>query len=319
MLVILWSLCCVLKINAAQTDFSKHAENGSYLFKYQWLDINKQPQSFNFTIDNPSLFSRFRHFKTYKPEIAQNHISKSILRGLRKEPFDDVRVEYSELNKSITLHSQDQDALYIAENRLKQWQVEYLAQYLERNDYHRYITHEGESGIKPNHVAIAAASVELFKPFKEAVLDIVEIKDVRKVSNFILGFVQSIPYSTLESRVTSSGAGYSVPTKVLWENQGDCDSKMTLTAAIMRAIMPRIDLVFVYLDNHAILGVGIEPQGDDHYIKVNGNNYVLADPTGPKLMNLGELSFDSEQSINGNHYTAETFVKTIKDEEDTEQ
>lgn len=308
-----------MNVNAEQIEFSKHPQDGSYLFKYQWEDINKEAQSFSFTIDNASLFSRFRHFKTYKPELAQNHISKSILRHLRKEPFKGVQVKYSDISQSISLRSKDEDALYQAEKDLAQWQDRYLKEYLERNNYHSFVTHEAQNGIKPNHVQIAAESVELFKPFKEAILDIVEIKDVRKVSNFILNFIQSIPYSTLESRLTSSGAGYSVPTKVLWENQGDCDSKMTLTAAIMRAVMPRIDLVFVYLDNHAMLGVGVEPRGDDNYIRVNGNIYVLADPTGPRLMSLGELSFESEQAIHANHFSTETFYKTIKDNAEAEE
>jgi hypothetical protein len=316
---IIFSLSSVAFVQAEQIDFSKHAGDDSYLFKYQWNDINKEAQAFSFTIDNGSLFSRFRSFKTYKPKVAQNHVSKSILRRLRKEPFSDVQATFSEITHSISLRSKDQDALYEAENQLGEWQEQYLNDYLSQNNYHSFVTHNSENGIKPDHVKIAAESVELFKPFKDAILDIVEIKDVRKVSNFILGFIQSIPYSTLESRVTSSGAGYSVPTKVLWENQGDCDSKMTLTAAIMRAVMPRIDLVFVYMDNHAMLGVGIEPIGEDNYISVNGNIYVLADPTGPRLMNLGELSFESEQAINANHFSTETFYKTIKDDEEIEE
>ncbi len=302
---------------AKQTHFDKQPLNDGYVFTYQWQDIDDQSQSFSFAIDNASLFGRFRDFKTYKPEVAQKYIHRSILKRIRNEPLHNARVNFSKSKRSMTVHSPDNTDLNAAKMTLHEWENLYLNEYLNQNYYHQFTNHEAVLGIKPNHVEIAAASVPFFKPFTDSILNIVEIKDVRKVSNFILGFVQSIPYSTLESRLSSSGAGYSVPTKVLWENQGDCDSKMALTAAIMRAVMPRIDLVFVYLDDHAMLGVGIEPKGNDNYIRVNGNVYVLADPTGPRLMNLGELSFETEQRIKSNLYTAETFIKIVVDEEES--
>lgn len=308
------ALLTIPSANAKQVMFNKQSEQKQTNFQYQWEDINEQQQSLNFTLDNRSLFSNFRGFKTYTPELAATYTNKKVRRALRKNRLDGVSVNFSKRSDQFTLTSLDPDALKVAEQEIRKLEASYFQEYLTSNYYHRFQTHREESGIKPDHVRIAAESVELFRPFRELILDIVGVKDVRKVSNYILGFVQSIPYSTLESRLTSSGAGYSVPTRLIWENQGDCDSKMTLAATMMRAVMPRIDLIFVYLDNHAMLGIGVEPLAGENYVRVNGNVYVLADPTGPRLMNLGTLSFDNEQAIKSNLFTAESFEKSLIDE-----
>jgi len=304
------SLFVVTLSHAKQVSFKKLAHEHSHSFHYQWLDSTDQRQSFQINLMNDVLFSQFRHFRSYDAKSVQNEVQRKIRKQLKKTPFDQVRVRFSRQQGSFTLTSNNEQALAQAEEQLAQWQHNYLKEYLDDNYYHQFKTHQQNIGIKPDHVRIASESVNSFKPLREPIIEVVGVKDVREVSNYILSMIQSIPYSTLTSRVESSGAGFNIPNKVLWENQGDCDSKMVLTAAMMRAIMPRIDLVFIYLDNHALLGIGIEPKGDEKFIEVNEHIYVLADPTGPRLMNIGELSFESEQAIKANLYSAEAFTKT---------
>ena len=146
-----------------------------------------------------------------------------------------------------------------------------------------------------------------FKVLKPIILDKVSIENVRKVTDFVLSFVQSIPYSTLESRLTSSGAGFNPPAKLLWENQGDCDSKMTLTATILRALMPRIDMAMIYIDQHAFIGIAIPAEANEISIEYQGVNYLLAEPTGPALYKLGTLAPESELAINQERYVVEEF------------
>jgi hypothetical protein len=119
--------------------------------------------------------------------------------------------------------------------------------------------------------------------------------------------VQSIPYSPLESRITSSGAGFNPPAKLLWENQGDCDSKMTLSATILRALMPRIDMVMIYIDQHALIGIAITGEAGEMTIDYQGITYLLAEPTGPALYPLGTLTPESELAVDQGRYIAEAF------------
>jgi len=119
--------------------------------------------------------------------------------------------------------------------------------------------------------------------------------------------VQSIPYAKLESRLTSSGAGFSPPLDLLYRNKGDCDSKVTLTAAILRALMPRINLTIIYIDNHALLGIDILPEGDEVTIVKDDITYVVAEPTGPAILALGQVASFSKQAVLAGLYNAEKF------------
>ncbi|MCI2285671.1 hypothetical protein L3081_22700 [Colwellia sp. MSW7] len=134
------------------------------------------------------------------------------------------------------------------------------------------------------------------------------IKNIRKVTDYVLSFVQNIPYATLESRVTSSGTGFNSPAKLLWENQGDCDSKVTLTATILRALMPRIPMVMIFIDQHAFIGIATPATTGEMTIEYQGVNYLLGEPTGPGLYKLGKLAPESELAINQGRYVVEPFL-----------
>lgn len=294
-------------VSAEQLSFSKIDTGDGYQFNYRWLDINKAEQSLSFTLPKKGLFSPFRQFREYKPEFAERYIQRQLRKSLREKPIKGVAINFDPSNNSAQLTSPDKEALTKAQMRIQEDEQQFFLDYLESQFYHQFTSHDFIRGIKPDHGRIATASIEVLTPTKDVILDTVNFRNIRLVTNYVLSFVQAIPYSTLESRVTSSGAGFNVPAKVLWENQGDCDSKMTLTAALLRTLMPRVGMVLVYIDQHAFIGLDVIPEGDDITINHDGRTFVLGDPTGPLPMNLGTISFDSEQAIKAGLYSAETF------------
>ncbi|WP_448211841.1 hypothetical protein [Colwellia sp. MEBiC06753] len=300
-------LLSVNGVNAQQLNFTKTDLGDSYQFDYQWLDINKNQRSLSFTLNKKTLFKKFRRFKEYNPKFATRYVQKNIKRSLQKQPLKGVLVNFDNSFENISLSGNNQEAIALAKQRIQQEEQTFFHQYLQSQYYHQFTDHNQNAGIKPDHIRIAHESAQLLAPAKEPIMAAVDVQNIRKVTDFTLSFVQNIPYSELISRTTSSGAGFNVPTKVIWENQGDCDSKMTLTIAILRALMPRITMAMIYIDQHAFIGIDTLPEGDDITITVNGQTFVLGDPTGPALMPLGKLSFDSEQAIHAGLYTAEVF------------
>jgi hypothetical protein len=123
--------------------------------------------------------------------------------------------------------------------------------------------------------------------------------------------VQSIPYNKLQSRLTSSGAGFNPPLKLLWENQGDCDSKMTLTAALLRALMPRIKMMLIYIKEHAFIGINIPAKPGEMTIRHDNITYLLADPTGPALLPVGIVGAESELAIVQGQYSIQRFHELL--------
>jgi len=294
--------------SSEQLHFSKKERDDNYQFSYKWQDLNSIEQSITFSLTKKALFDQFRGFKTYKAELATQYVNKNISRRLQKKPLPDVKINFDKQRGRINITGKNELKIRQAYSVLNNMEIDISTQYLKKNLYHRFITHNQVNAIKPDHTRFADLSADSLKPLKPVILENVSIKNIRAVTAFILGFIQSIPYSTLESRVTSAGAGFNPPVKVLWENQGDCDSKVTLAAALLRSLMPRINIALLFIDNHALLGVNIaaEIESDEMVVEHEGITYLLAEPTGPALLPLGTVSATSQQAILQGQYTIET-------------
>lgn len=308
------AICFILLIssniaNAEQISFTKKDLGDRIQFSYRWLDNLKIEKAINFTLPKQTIFNRFRRFKSFKSEFSEAYIHKKIQICLQESPLNGVQINFTKKDGSteVNIRGKKQKDVNEAYQELAKLEKKYSAEYLKKINYQRFITYNGINTIKPNHVLIAEQSVQDLKIFKELVLDDVNVKNVRKVTNFVLGFVQSIPYAKLESRIFSSGAGFSPPLNLLYRNKGDCDSKVTLTAAILRALMPRINLAIIYIDNHALLGIDILPEGNEATLIKDSITYVLAEPTGPATLALGKVAIFSKQAVLAGLYKAEKF------------
>ncbi len=297
------------KANAEQVKFSKTLTNGIYHFQYQWNDQFDQLQEIGFTFSRADIFDRFRSFGVYQPKLANEYVGNSLRKHYRKNPMPGVNIAFSKENGNyqVNIKSLKQNLIDNAAADITKQELIFNKKYLELKYYNEFTTPGQISAIKPDHARIANESVQDFKSIKPIIMEKASIKNIRKVTNYVLGFVQSIPYSTLESRITSSGAGFVPPLKLLWENKGDCDSKVTLTASLLRALMPRIRMALVYIDNHAMIGIEAEPKSEDIVIKHKGISYILAEPTGPAMFALGTIAPESEQAITTGHYSLETY------------
>ncbi|MBL0711348.1 MAG: hypothetical protein JJV99_10105 [Colwellia sp.] len=247
--------------------------------------------------------------KTYKSEFAQKSILRAIKKQLQQNPIKDVQVVFQQRGGNMSLQIKSLDGINTnqAYQKVKALEQQETGKYFKNNFYHPFVDHEDQAGIKVNHIDVANNSVADFKPLKSIILQKVSIKNIRQVTNYVLGFVQSIPYSTLKSRLNSSGIGFNPPAKLIWENQGDCDSKMTLTATLLRALMPRIDMAMIYIDQHAFIGIAIPAAAGEVTVRHQGITYVLAEPTGPTLYPLGTLAPESELAINQGQYVVQAY------------
>lgn len=302
-------LLLTTSINAKQISFSKEPQDEHYIFNYQWLDHSDQSQTISFALTKVALFERFRMLRPYQNEFAQKTIMRTVKKRLRKQPLKGAQVLFVQQEDKIALQvkGKKDENVALAYQVVKKIEKEATEDYFDKNYYQLFNTHDDISGVKINHTNIAAASIADFKVLKPIILDKVSIKNIRKVTNYVLSFVQSIPYSTLESRITSSGAGFNPPAKLLWENQGDCDSKMTLAATILRALMPRINIAMIFIDEHAFIGIDIPANAGEITIDHQGVSYLLGEPTGPALYKLGTLAPESELAVNQGRYIAEAF------------
>ncbi|WP_157447206.1 hypothetical protein [Catenovulum agarivorans] len=288
--------------------FEKLKQGQQTQFNYVWLNHQQQKLQLSFALDNRQLFGLFRKFKLYQPHLAQRYVYVSMQKALVSWPNKKQRVKLiSRPNdiKIVAYGSQDEQPHELMQHLL---QIQYQAQqtYLEQNTYSQMTNAFGNQVIKPDHMRIAKESLEFVQPIVEQVPQELSGYITRDSINFLLSWLQSIPYSALESRSESMGLGFNPPNKLLFENQGDCDSKSTLFAAIMRAFVPNLGIVMVYLPNHALVGLQIPYSQADEYIELDGNYYVLAEPTGPAVLPLAEIGVESKRAIDAGSFSAES-------------
>jgi len=294
-------------VQAEQLGYSRIDLGDKMQLNYHWLDQQQKEQTLSFTVDKQVLFGHFRNFKSYKSQYSEAYVIKKLKAYCRQNPFTNVTVNFNQKDQQVSLNIQgkNQQEVNAAYQKLKHLEQQYLNEYLNQHYYHKFTTYLGEQAIKPNHVEIANKSVLDVKVLKPIILEKVSVQNIRKVTNFILNFVQSIPYSPLESRITSSGAGFYPPLTLLYKNQGDCDSKVTLAAAMLRSLMPRINIIIIYIEQHALFGIEVMPMANELTLSYQGTTYVLAEPTGPALYPLGEVDDFSKQAVLAGLYSVE--------------
>jgi len=276
-------------------------------FNYQWQDHNNQPQNLSFSVNKKHLHQLFRTFKTYRPALANHYLYMKLQAELPQYQSRYTQIKLNKLGEQVQIKIKTRDTTEFHEihQKISQLRLDILNQYLANHYYTEFTDRFAQAYVKPDHIRIAQQALPLFDDIVAQAQDNLRNMSSRDIINYYLSWIQSIPYSTLDNRVTSHGAGFSPPNRLLMENQGDCDSKSTLFISLMRALFARLNLVMVYLPNHALVGLQLGHSQQDEYISLDGIDYVLAEPTGPGLFKLGEIAEDSKRDIRAGRFSIE--------------
>ncbi len=113
-----------------------------------------------------------------------------------------------------------------------------------------------------------------------------------------LAFLQTIPYDRLTGRDAAEGTGFATPVEMLHHNKGDCDSKATALAALMRRLAPEVRTAMILLPGHAVLAADVETREGDRVIRLRGDKFVLMEPAGPARIPMGTVADSSLEAFN---------------------
>lgn len=302
-------LCCWLLLSplllqpvvASQVKFERNEENGAVNLSYIWLDAAQSENSWSFSLPESALNSVMSKFKVYQPSIALQKAYIAVSKAVNNYDPRQVRIKITRLPNTLDITTSSRQAGYAGQVRGELYRVadEARQAYLASNYYTAYAGPMGGEGVIPDHQRVTAESVELLKPLGQQLQAKFPNVAAKIVANWLLPFVQSIPYETQDARLSSAGVGFLTPPQVLDQNRGDCDSKVTLMASLMRALYPTLDMVIIYLPEHALLGINVPRSNADRTLTIGGTSYVLADVAGPALMPLGRLAPGSLALIAG--------------------
>lgn len=308
--VVLWgwliaaSSACV----AAQLAFSAQKTSEQIAYEYRWQPNDGSPRSLAFALSKQALSSLPHQQHNYSPALAQRYVYVQMMKAAKAIDPKQARVTLSQQQDAIKIavRSPSQARNQAISDQLREVQQAAFDEYLHDHYYTRYTTVYNQQAVKPDHIRFIREYQEPLIPLSQAIYDnIASQSDAREYFDFLLSWVQSIPYDTLEDRSQTNGAGFLPPAGLLAHNQGDCDSKSVLTAAIARGFLPDTPMILILLPQHALLGVALTPRQGDDTVEVDGTSYILYEPTGPARLPFGQIAPDSRAAIANRHYTVE--------------
>jgi len=127
----------------------------------------------------------------------------------------------------------------------------------------------------------------------------------REIVGAFASFVQSLKYQLPpDQRVNDDGevvltVGAMMPLDTLFKQWGDCDSKSMLFAALVRSIN-LVNVTFIIMEDHLFAAVQLSPDRGEHYIRHNGDKWVLVELTD--AWPLGRVPEKHLRNINSGDY-----------------
>ncbi len=228
----------------------------------------------------------------------QEDVLQSLLQQGRAE-FPTVQFSLSRPEMELKIKGRQPEQVNKAMGWLTQQRDKLESEWLKQHYFQPFTAPDGAAAIKQDHVRIALESRSELAPLAEQLKQqgSTETEARQKTVAHMLDFVQSIPYQLLDSQSGRQGKGFLSPRQVLEQNQGDCDSKVTLMAAMLAQLFPELKQAMVFVPGHALLGVALPAKPGEATLNREGETYLLMEPTGPAQLAMGQLAPTSKTLI----------------------
>jgi hypothetical protein len=121
----------------------------------------------------------------------------------------------------------------------------------------------------------------------------------RQYLGLFVAFFQEIRYEVPPSVADGKQTlGLWVPTEVLVNNHGDCDSKAVAFGALWRNF--DTPTLVIDLPDHVLVGVPVRPGPGEHHVLIKNRYYLLAEVAGPAKSRPGSATDKSLAHLSGN-------------------
>ncbi len=292
------------QLHAKQLSYKKFNAGSDTTFSYQWRNKDTE-YKLKFDLNNGELANMPNSPANYNEKLLQDFIYSEVMRiASEVDPTRaDVDITRNHDGISFSVRSRQNNYAQQVLKKLKQTHKDAQQRYWERSFIASYTSPTGQLGIRHDHARYSDLSRKALLPIVDAIKAMqINNRDTREFIGILLSWVQSIPYSRLENRLYSNGAGFVSPRDLLVYNQGDCDSKATLMAAILKAYSDYIDVKMVYLPDHALLALAMPAKPKETTVVHNGTQYVLLEPTGPAQYTIGEVADSTNLALLNRQY-----------------
>lgn len=296
-------------VASQQEHFYKNYIAEGIEFHYQWT-ANDGSRELKFLIPHADIESLPNSAPAYNSLLAQNYIHRNLLEYAKTIDPRVAKIVIKRSGASLNMEVSGRSRQKINEitDTLSSKQQQAEADYLAKNYYMPFTDELGQLAIKQDHRRYALESSSNLSNIVNAIkAQMKNPNNSREYIDFVLNWLQTIPYDTLQNRMSSNGSGFAAPRQLLINNKGDCDSKSTLFLALLKSYNAQLTSKMVFLPNHALVAVNLKPNKTDKFIIVEGTQYILAEPTGAAQYPLGEIAPESNMAIRNRQYTSENF------------
>ncbi|RQM82559.1 transglutaminase domain-containing protein [Aeromonas dhakensis] len=289
-LPLLCSLWLALPVCAGQTYFNS---SGGQL-NVGWQDKDGKVQQLTYRLEAGKLPPLI----AYRSARMQEDVLQSLLQQGVAE-FPAVQFSLSRPEMELRLKGRQPEQVAKAMSWLTRERDKQEAEWLKLHYFQPFTAPDGAAAIKQDHVRIALESRSELAPLAEQLKQqgSTETEARQKTTAQMLDFIQAIPYQLLDSQSGRQGKGFLSPRQVLEQNQGDCDSKVTLMAAMLAQLFPELQQAMVFVPGHALLGVALPAKPGEATLSWEGETYLLMEPTGPAQLAMGQLAPTSKTFI----------------------
>ncbi|RUO27902.1 hypothetical protein CWE12_13280 [Aliidiomarina sedimenti] len=300
-------LCLVSASASAELEFQRYADDQGLQLNYRFSDHNGTPVELNVRTERQSFIGTPTNFRPLSSARLQREVHRQLLDFAHQQGWHDIEIQRQGQSLQVIAHQGPAEQQRERINAIQAHQQEAMQQVLARYYYASIQLHAGPDGYTPDHPRIAIESQAALTPFSDAVAAHLEQTSARETLQFLLRWLQQIPYDDMSNRLQSPGAGFITPTRLLYENHGDCDSKVTLLAALFANLHPEVNSHIVYLPGHAVFAVELELEDGDISVPYAGQRLVVADPTGPAAMKVGEVARHYRSALHSGAVTIKDF------------
>ncbi|MFT6269596.1 MAG: hypothetical protein ACJAVV_002423 [Alphaproteobacteria bacterium] len=277
---------------AQQTKFNKANRGLNTEFTYTWKHQDAE-YTLSFAIETTTLYAMPPSPPAYSPKIFQDNVYMKVMETAKNIDPKTAKIKVSKNHSGLSFNvsSREPEQAQKVLDKLKLSHDKAQDDYWADNYFVKYNSATGTSGIRHDHAKYTTNSSSSLISVVEAIKELqTNPLNSREFITIALGWIQSIPYNRLEDRLSSNGAGFVSPRDLLLQNQGDCDSKSTLMAALLKAYNARLDVQMVYLPEHALLAIDMRSNNDEMTLRHQGKDFVLLEPTGPAQLSLGKVA-----------------------------
>ncbi len=304
--LILFTLFIALttEASAKQLSFSKLNKGKTTQFSYTWQNEGAH-YSLVFELNNQALLNTPDSPANYNESLLQDYVYSEVLRVASQVDPSRAKVNIKREPQGLSFNVKSRQNNYANEimMKLKSTHANAQQRYWDKAFITSYSAPNGQTGIRHDHARYTKLSASALKPIIKSIKQMqVNPNDSREFISILMSWIQTIPYSRLENRLYLNGAGFVAPRDLLYSNQGDCDSKSTLMAAVLKAYSQTINLQMVYLPEHALLALAMPAKPSESTIIHNGIQFVLLEPTGPAQYKIGEVAESTNLAILNRQY-----------------